>query len=227
MVGLLVVGLVALRRHPLLAAALVGLAAAVKAPAGIAVLVVALTALPRGRATAVTAVLGRLAVAALAYAVPALVVGDPWRLAHTLGGPARARTLAAPSTVVANALGGHGLTALRIIALAVAAAVVLRLVVTAARRPPAATVGWSLLAVVLAGPVFYPWYLTWPLACLAASAGSSGRRRLVPLVALASLPALPGLAGLSPPGIALVVAIVAALAVQAWRSGRVVGVEHA
>jgi hypothetical protein len=228
MVALLVAGLAALhRRHPLLAAALVGMAAAVKAPAGVAAVVVAVAALPAGRATALGSALRRLAVSAAAYLVPALVVGDPWRLAHTLGGPARAQTLAAPSTIVANGIGGHGLTPLRIVALTLAAVVVVRLVATADRRPAVATAGWSLLAVVVAGPVFYPWYLTWPLACLAAKAGATGKRWLVPLVALASLPALPGLAGLSAGGTALVVVVVAGIAVYAWRTGRAVAVEHA
>ena len=223
MVALLVGGLWALRRgHPLPAAALVGLATAVKAPAAVAVVVVATAALPPGRTAAVLASARRLAAAAAAYLVPALVLGDPWRLAATLGGPARAQTLAAPSTLVAKALGGHGLTAVRIAALVVAGAVAVVLVVTARRRRPEATVGWSLLAVVVASPVFYPWYLTWPLACIAAASAARGRRWLVALVALTALPALPGLAGLSAPGVAIVAVVVAGLAIAAWRCGEIV-----
>ncbi|MDQ6873527.1 MAG: polyprenol phosphomannose-dependent alpha 1,6 mannosyltransferase MptB, partial [Actinomycetota bacterium] len=46
--------------------------------------------------------------------------------------------------------------------------------------------GWALLAVVVLGPAVHPWYLTWPVAVLAAS-GLTGRPRTAIVAASAAL----------------------------------------
>jgi alpha-1,6-mannosyltransferase len=58
----------------------------------------------------------------------------------------------------------------RIVGLAVAVVISVRLVLRSDRRGPVAAIGFSLLAFVVLGPVVWPWYETWGFVFLAVEA---------------------------------------------------------
>jgi hypothetical protein len=177
MLGLLVAGLAyAAERHGIAAAALVGLAAAVKAPAALALPFVAVLAFPKAwRGLAVTAAVAAVPFAAVTAAsglglgwVQALrTPGDSvqWTSLPTGLGLAAGWVLGArePALTVARTVG-------TLVALAVVAVLWWR--VRGRADDPRAVVaacGWSLAAVVLLAPAFHPWYALWALVPLAAS----------------------------------------------------------
>jgi hypothetical protein len=162
------------------ATAVLSLGAMVKVTAAVPLLllVVAVVARtePGRRARALAAHLGVAAAIALLFALPFLQTSDP-----TLGMVelARHQGWLAPSRFfgrVLDAMTGESLGVVARVAFAVAFAVALFLIARALiRRAPSiraeaqgAAWGWSLLFLMLLGPVLLPWYLAWtlPLAWL-------------------------------------------------------------
>lgn len=212
MLGLLGIGLVAaLGRRPVLAAALVTLAALVKAPAALGLLAVAslwarqLT----GRTRWVRAVAATGAAALATTAVATAIAGTGYGWTSALDTP-----VSPGNWALTNALGrmsasvlegvGSGLApfaapawhALGLVATAVAVSL-------AWLRPPhpgpVYALGLSLTAVAVLGPAIRPWYVLWGLFLIAAAAPSGPLRRVIALasgvLALATLPS-----GLAPEG---------------------------
>jgi hypothetical protein len=162
------------------ATAVLSLGAMVKATAAVPLLllVVAVAARtePGRRARAVAAHLGVAAGIALLFAIPFLQANDP-----TLGMAelARHQGWLAPSRFfgrVLDAMTGEALGIVARVAFAIAFVLALFLIARALlRRAPSipaeaqgASWGWSLLFLMLLGPVLLPWYLAWtlPLAWL-------------------------------------------------------------
>ncbi|MDG9719656.1 polyprenol phosphomannose-dependent alpha 1,6 mannosyltransferase MptB [Streptomyces sp. DH24] len=201
MLGLLGTGLVAaLGRWPVLGAALVTLAALVKAPAvlGLAAVVVLQVRAGRRPVRAVlttTAAAGATTVAATAAAgtgygwIAALntpVSPQNWALTSLLGRATRAllerlgSDLAPLAVPVWHTLG-------------VAAAVVAVVVIWLRLRPrPVYALGLSLAAVAALGPALRPWYALWGLFLIAAAAPStSARHRTAAVTGVLALSVLP------------------------------------
>lgn len=178
MAAMVVAGLALWRRgHPLAAVALAAVAAAVKFPALLAVVVLAIAYLrtqpsPGHRLRAAGVV---TAAAVTPWLLLVLVVPNPFGFLGAVATPLAGRTLYAPTTLTAEALAAAGhlldvsvdfdalLGVTRATGILLAALVVLGLVWTGNRRPPAETVGLGLLTVAVLGPVLYPWYLAWGL----------------------------------------------------------------
>ena len=122
-------------------------------------------------------------VAAVTITVCALVVDDGLGFARNVSDSTHEHTFWAPANLLSDmiapivssasyddlSIGG------RVAALLAAVTAVVYLLVTVRHRTLERTVGYCLLAFALLGPVLYPWYLLWPICCLAA--GSSGLRR--------------------------------------------------
>ncbi len=213
MVAALVAGLLAARSgRPVLAVALITLAALVKVPAAVAVVFL----VPSWRA-GFRPVAGRTALVALVAVGTATVVtvgtglGLGWT--HALGTPTIVHNGLSVSTDlghfipwVGRRFGLHAnvsrtvdATRLAGVALAVAAGLAAWL-----RRErlgvPLAT-GVTLSAIVLLGPVVHPWYALWGLVPLAAGApGPRVRRAAVALTVVLSLVLLPHGLGFTPAG---------------------------
>jgi hypothetical protein len=181
MAGLLAAGVaVAATGGLAVGAALVTVAALVKAPA-----VVALVFLPfmhRGavwRRVAVVAVTGGLTAVVLT-----LASGLGWGWVHTLGAGNPRRSLLSVTTgvgvLVSNVTGDGAVSAVHALGLLAAGAVAALLLVRIRSVGATRALGLTLLAVVVLGPVVQPWYLLWVLAVLAPVAG---RRLAVGLAA--------------------------------------------
>jgi alpha-1,6-mannosyltransferase len=208
MLGLLICGLAVATRDRriagippvLLAVALCTLAAMVKSPAGIAVLFLALTWARR-----VGSPLARLARVGLCAGVAGVVValctalsgvGWAWVSPAALSSPARVSTPFTPATAITNALVGLGrlvgfavprtqvLHVVLGVTLAAALAFTVGLLIRHHRIGTARALGLSLLTIVLAAPVTWPWYLCWGVALLAAAMPA---RRVLGLILLASV----------------------------------------
>jgi hypothetical protein len=108
---------------------------------------------------------------------PASAVGlSAFHLVHLFGA-----TVGAP-TFVSDSRAG---------ALLIAAAVVVVLVVNTDRLGIARSMGWSLLAVVLLGPIVWPWYETWGLVFLAFAVDQWSRRVVIVVVTLGTFATFP------------------------------------
>jgi hypothetical protein len=211
MLGLLICGLAVATRDRrvagippvLLAVALCTLAAMIKAPAGIAVLFLALAWARR-----VSSRPARLARVGLCAGVAGVVmvvctalsgVGWAWVSVGALSSPARVSTPFTPATAITNALVGLGrligfalprtqvLHAVLGVTVAAALAFTGGLLIRHHRIGTARALGLSLLTVVLAAPVTWPWYLCWGVVLLAAAMPA---RRVLGLILLASAPLL-------------------------------------
>ncbi|MCW2567302.1 MAG: hypothetical protein JWN54_1399 [Mycobacterium sp.] len=193
MVGLLVAGLAyAAERHGATAAALVGLAAAVKVPAALALPFVAVLAFPRvWRGLAVA---GAAAAVAFAAVTTASGLGLGWVQAlRTPGDSVQWTSLPTGIGLAASwVLGSRepALTVARTVGTLVALAVVALLWWRVRGRgdDPRAVVaacGWSLAAVVLLAPAFHPWYALWAVVPLAASTVDYRVRRGLAVVTVA------------------------------------------
>jgi hypothetical protein len=228
MVGLLVAALAyAVERHGIAAAALVALAAAVKAPAALALPFVAVLAFPRvwrGLAAG-----GAVAAAVFAAVTAASGLGLGWVQAlRTPGDSVQWTSLPTGLGLAAGwVLGSRepALTVARTVGTLVALAVAVALwwrVRNRGDEPGAvvAALGWSLGAVVLLAPAFHPWYALWALVPLAAATVDDRVRTRLAVAATALcflvLPDGYNLARATVlPGILLDVAVVAAVVVLA------------
>lgn len=212
MVGLLVAGLAlaAGRRPvgwagPVAGAVACGLAAAVKATALVALPFLALLWADRLRnrpAALARALAGVASAAGVAFVVVTAVSGVGYGWAGTLNTVGLTRQWTSLSTGLglvaaglAHAVGlqvatSSALAVSRGIASLLTLAVLAALWVRAARagghRLVVEYCGWALLAVVVLGPAVHPWYVTWPVAALAAS-GLTGRPRTAIVAASAAL----------------------------------------
>lgn len=97
-------------------------------------------------------------------------------------------------------------------ALVVAAMLVLYLMVHVDQLGLPRALGWSLLAVVLLGPIVWPWYETWGIAFLAVAADRWSRRWTVLLSVVACFATVPIGVTLSGGGLLIVVAGLSLLA---------------
>jgi len=200
MVGLLVAGLAAaVARHPAAGAALVALAALVKAPAAIALLFVASiwAEQPPGRAASgprsaaggatgrwrrVRTMLYAAAVAAATTVVVTAVAGTGYGWVSALDTPVSTGNWS-PMSVLGRLTGAilgtaHAVPMWRWIGLAAAAAAGAVLWLRRTRLGPVYAVGLGLGAIVLFGPAMRPWYLLWGLVPLAAAAPEGWVRRV-------------------------------------------------
>ena len=212
--GVVLAALLALDRRWLGALVAVAVAAAIKAPAAVAVPFLALlwaTRSDRSTAAVVTrAVLASVAAGA-AFATVSLASGLGFGWVRALSTPGLASTWTSVSTAwgtvagwLATAAGGDGAatadrvtSALRLLAYGVLAVLLVVLWVQALhRREDRAAVlvraGWALLAVALLSGTFYPWYLLWALPLLAVGAGRRTATGLGLLASVLALGVLPG-----------------------------------
>jgi hypothetical protein len=231
-VGALAVVVVLLTRteHPV--AAMVGaiVAMQIKLPGAVLAAYVALDVYRRNAQPERRAALARvLGAGALTAAATAVAFPDAFGWLRSLGVPGTIRSAVAPSTWVSYLLAGMtgqldagGLAAAttvgRVLTLLAGAVLVVRLLWRATAGPERAAyrdVGWALVVVALAGPVTYPWYLTWGL--FAAAVGSGPRGRLALLGMSAALVLVSGSPG-GAAGAAVVAAGLAAVGFALWRT---------
>ncbi len=181
MVGLLVAGLAfAAKRHGIVAAVLLTLAMAVKAPAAVALPFAAL--LWSGRIGVVRAAVGTALVAVATFAAVTVVtgLGFGW-IGAALNTPGASVQWTSLPTGLGTAAGwvfpGAADTCLAVARTAgtvLSLAIVVTLGILAFRRASdtryvVACCGWALLALVVLAPAFHPWYLLWAVVPLAAS----------------------------------------------------------
>lgn len=190
MAGLIVAGLaLATRRQPLAGTAVLALAVAVKATAGLALPFVALLWAGQLTGSQVRRTIGGIWRSVLVFAVVfggvslASGLGFGWVGSVSTIGKTEQWTSVSTGLGLAlgNALSGLGvtgahvtaLTILRDVGLLAFAILAVVLWLRAARADDIATAvrcaGWTLLGFVLLGPVVHPWYLLWGLTVLAAA----------------------------------------------------------
>jgi hypothetical protein len=196
MVGLLVAGVTAARRHrPVVGIVLCALAAAMKAPAAIGILYIGWdwlgSGLPIRRRVRPVLTAGLIAIGVLAVLTLVSGVGFGWL--KNLETPGTVRSWLAPSTGVGLALSGlaHSmgigvslggvLSVTRVLGLLAAAASGVYLLVHADRYGSVKAIGVTLLLFVALGPVVQPWYLTWGIVLLAPVAAGWLRTVLIAL----------------------------------------------
>ncbi len=189
MVGLLAAGIaLADSGRPWSGIVLCTLAAAVKLPAAVAIVFIVwgmVRDLPSFRAR--TAAVAKGGVAALGtIAVTTATSGLSWGWLGALGVPGTA----APRLAVVNDLafgfdhylGLSFLTALHIwrdIGMVLAVALVAYLLLRSPRARWIPALGAALIVVAVLGPTFYPWYLTWGLMLVAATAADRWERAII------------------------------------------------
>jgi alpha-1,6-mannosyltransferase len=196
MVGLLLAGLAVARRHGAVPGILLcTLAAGVKAPALLAVPFLAWnwpgpTARLRSRLGHTAA---GCAIALATLGAVAWTTGIGWGWVHTAAAPTKITTGITPVdsasrlvTDVARLVGfDGGPSGVRSVVAVLALALVALLGAWLLWRSPELGVerslGLVLLALVLLGPILWPWYLTWGLAVLAPTAGALTRRAIIVL----------------------------------------------
>ena len=226
MLGLLLAGVaLAMRRRPVLGILLCALAAQVKAPAALGIVFIGWTWAGPGAAVRqrVRTLAAALAIGASAMTLVSLASGFGWGWITSLSTPGAVVSWLDPATAVGLALSvSHalGVTAstlsfvavARVGALVVAALLVLYLMVHVDQLGLPRALGWSLLAVVLLGPIVWPWYETWGIAFLAVAADRWSRRWTMLLSMVACFATVPTGLTLSGGGLLIVVAGLSALA---------------
>jgi alpha-1,6-mannosyltransferase len=235
MLGLLLAGLAVARRHGTVPGiVLCALAASVKAPALLAVLFLGWNW--PGPAARLTRRFGH-AVAGSAIGLATLsavswTTGIGWGWVRTAAAPSKIITGITPVdsgsrlvTDVAHLVGFDvGPSGVRTVVAVVALTALVPLGGWLLWRSPELgierSLGLVLLALVLLGPILWPWYLTWALAVLAPTAGRWTRRAVIALAiggamvgATAVVMAVHALTGAGVPGALLVLFALAALAV--------------
>jgi hypothetical protein len=211
MLGLMMAGLAfALDRRPAVAAALIALAALVKAPAGLALVFLVpiwasqMSALSSMTSRWVRAGIASFGVAGATVVVTTSVAGTGYGWIGALDTPTLAHTWTSITTdlgywtglltqALGWATGAQMLAVFRMIGLAGAAATCLWLLRRYHRKGPIVGLGLGLGAVLVLGPVVHPWYLLWAIVPLAAAARSARIRRNVAAVSVAMVvTVLPG-----------------------------------
>ena len=231
-VMLLAALLSARHRRPVLAAAFIGVAAAVKAPA---ILALPFLAIPPARSMIGTKLRGGWvagaaragAAAAVALLAVTWLVGLNLNWVRNITGGARVLSFLAPTTWLTGLLRLFGAppSGAQTFAMAVGLVVALVTVAVLHRRPGSGIrerrLGLALVAVPLLAPVLQPWYLLWGLGVLAGTeAGRRNRRVLLGSIVLAFLTHPGGrghLTAAGPVGLALGVALIFLGVVPWWR----------
>jgi len=227
MVALLLGALLAAHQRRWILAVVVACAAgSVKAPGFIAVLAIIAVHGEGLRGWAVWRIAVRdISVAVLTVVGFTAIVPNGWGWLHALNTPTLGHTALAPASLIGDlyspivtsasfddlAAGG------RIATMLAAVCIVIYLTLTARRRTLARTVGYGLLAVGLLGPVVYPWYLLWGVACLAPTARTARRDWIVLISGVASVLNPPGFTSMISTDLS-VIALVLALVVIAPRA---------
>jgi hypothetical protein len=185
MLGLMIAGItVASEGRTTRGLVLCTMAAAIKAPAGLAVLYIAadhIHAAPRGPARQRAAVTAATVVAAVFIPINQ-ALGFGWGWVTALGTPTRVHLLLSPTTALGTVLshlggGTAAETAVRLLGVGVSLVAIAAILMTRQRFEPGRPLALSLLLVVVLAPVLQPWYLLWGLVPLAAA----GPRRLLAL----------------------------------------------
>jgi len=185
MAALLVWGVVlALRRRLVAAVVVASLAAAVKAPAALALVFITWTWLGDHASVRerVRPIARALAVSAAVFAVCTLAAGFGWGWLANLTANGAVRSWDAPMTAVGLALadtghvlGWHTLSVTTMLTISRAAGFVIALGITAWLVVSAQGERWvrylglSLIVLVILGPVVQPWYFIWGIGLLSAS----------------------------------------------------------
>ena len=183
MIVFLLAGLVAFyRRHPLVAVVLISVAAAVKIPAIVGVVFVAWAATPGNQfKTKLKPMMAYGAVSLSTLAAASLATGIGWGWINNLGTPGMARSPAVPTlaaaawsdrifSLVGLSLGfGNWLTVYRAAGFLLAGVAALYFLYKSELYGMDKAIGYTLLALVLFGPVIQPWYIAWGLVLVATS----------------------------------------------------------
>ncbi len=201
MAGLLVAGVsFAVQRRPLLAIAICALAATIKLPAAAAIVLIAacwVRAEPR-RAASALAQSAAVVAGVLLGAGAISGVGLHWISGGMLSTPGKVHLAITPATALgyslASALHSLGLgagtrsleSAFAAVALALTLALGIGLCLRVRYERLTLYLGLLLVASTLFGPAAWPWYLTWGVALLAATALTQ-RSRVIPVVLIASV----------------------------------------
>lgn len=181
MLAFLALGLIALRKnYRILSVVLISVGASVKIPVILGVAFVAWTSNPDSAIRAKIKPMffyGLVSIATLALI--SIVTGIGWGWLSNLGTPGIIRSAAVPTTIFANwsyritslvgfplQIGGW-LTLFRALGLLLAGATGLFFVWKCEKYTIEKSIGYSLLALVLFGPVIQPWYIVWGLVFLA------------------------------------------------------------
>lgn len=234
LLGALAVATVLLTRtgHPVAAMVAAVVALQIKLPGAVLVAFVALDVLRRtAPALRRTRLAEALGAGALTAGATVALFPNAFGWVGALGVPGTIRSTISPSTWVSYLLAGltgqtsaGGLatatTVGRLLVMAAGGVLVVLLLRRATEGPDRAAyrdVGWALVVVALAGPVTYPWYLTWGLFAAAVGSGSRGRLALLGLsTALVLVGSFPGGAV----GVVVVLAGLATAGVAVWRTHR-------
>lgn len=241
MIGLMVAGVtLAVEGRPLAGIAVCAVAMAIKLPAGVAALFIAVAWL-RADASWRARVRHAAEAAAVVAGVAAVVsVATDWGLhwvsASLFSTPARVRLAITPSTGTAwtlssllNDLGVHAVfhhveSVTRALSAVITGAFALWMLVRTRPGNLVAPLGIALLALAFGGPAAWPWYLAWGVVLLAATA-SFQRSRAVPIaIVVAAFLVKPNGILLLPlqsaPYVVLVYLLIAAGAWYAWTRRR-------
>lgn len=239
MVGLLVAGLALVKpgNWPKAAAggALIGLAVAIKATALVALPFAALVAIAGPYRSRALVREGGVVVGGALAAILAVTFGSGlgfgWVSGLSRSGDSVQWT--SPPTAIgltieyaADLFGAddfHAVTGVRLIGVAVLAVLLVALWWQARHGDPLPAAGWALVATVVLGPVFHPWYATWPLAVVAATALDPSR--VIGVCAAACFLVMPDGTGLArgtrlPGSLAMTALVVAIGVIWAYRSYR-------
>jgi hypothetical protein len=207
MLGFLVPGYALARRgHPVAGIVVCAVGAAVKVPALIGVVYIGWEWLGPGRSVRerVRPVVTAMAIAAGVMAVLSEAAGLGWGWIAGLSNPDAVRSWLDPATgialfgakvVSAVGLGDHThalLTLARGSGLLLAALIGIVMLLRAEHVGPLRALGWSLIAVVVLGPVVQPWYLSWGFVFLAPVAEGRVRSAIVISSGVACFVGLPG-----------------------------------
>jgi hypothetical protein len=192
MIGLVVAGIsLAIERRVLLGIALCALATTIKLPAAAAIPFILVAGAADGR----TWVRGVLLAAGVVFAVSLVSgLGLGWLSTSVFSTPSKVRLAITPATALGWSVaqivpvGARGLeSALAVAAFVLSAALALALLWRVRRETLVRYLGVVLVAVAVAGPAAWPWYLSWGLALLAACPGIQSSRWLVLVLAASAL----------------------------------------
>ncbi len=238
MVGLMVAGVAfAAEGQPLLGIAICVLAMTIKLPAGVAALFIAVAwirarggwpALLRAGTETIVVVVAIVAIVSLTTGW-----GLHWLSSTLFSTPARVRLAITPTTGVAWTLSSllrdagigasfmHVESVTRVLGAAITGVIAIALLARTRRENMVRMLGIVLIALALGGPAAWPWYLTWGVVLLAASAPFQLSRAIpVALVAVAFLVKANGILVLPLRSAPIVVGVYIAIGCAAWYTWR-------
>jgi hypothetical protein len=241
MIGLMVAGVtLAVEGRPLAGIAVCAVAMTIKLPAGVAALFIAVAWLRAEGSIGARVRRGAEAVAVVAGIAAIVSVATGWGLhwvsASLFSTPARVRLAITPSTGTAWTLSSllndvgvhtsfhHVESVTRVISAVITGAFALWMLLRTRPGNLVAPLGLALLALAFGGPAAWPWYFTWGVVLLAATA-SFQRNRAVPfaLIAAAFLVKPNGILLLplqSAPYVVIVYLLIAGVAWYTWSRRR-------